>query len=328
MKKIFVMSCLWTLSACGNDALDQFRQALPSEQAVTIKAPENNASALTADVAVGEKSDFYQTTRDISRGVNGSIRAIVLLIKAVVAQPPTTIDGDRLIWGPGNDDALSPSEFRLVAEKKGDGRFSYRLEYKPKDAADTDSNYKPLITGDADNSKGHDEGEGTMTLMIDNWAAAEDSNCGAGTLHVRYDTTVEPKFLSVDFEDFVDCENHGDNKPLHAASYFYSRANDGSGNFQFVAEGDIHEGSLQPVVNETLAIRSRWNASGEGRSDVRVSGGDLTVSEVTANECWDSAFHITFADLTPAEIDPSHVNVGDAANCPANMQDPLYASDI
>ena len=43
---------------------------------------------------------------------------------------------------------------------------------------------------------------------------------------------------------------------------------------------------------ETMSIRSRWQESGAGRSDVMLTGGDLATvpAPATASECWDSNF--------------------------------------
>ena len=68
-----------------------------------------------------------------------------------------------------------------------------------------------------------------------------------------------------------------DDDGTYSASYYYDRSADGSGNFQFTANGDIQNGARLPVVLEDLVIRSRWNATGAGRSDIKVSGGDLSL---------------------------------------------------
>jgi hypothetical protein len=313
------------LSACGLGQDDEFRRAIPGKDTVTIHAPEGNGNALS----LGEQSEYYGTTRKISREVNGGVAAIVGLIKMIVEQPATSRDGDRRIWGPGGD-ALDPVIYRFVATKVGEGQFDYTLDYRAKDSADEESNYTALIDGHSDVSSGEDDGVGDMTLYIDRWAAIEPGACGSGTLHVTYDTTQEPKHLTVDFDDFSDtCEGEG-HKALSAATYYYARMQDGSGNFQFSAQGDIDHGDVTPAVNELLVIRSRWTASGAGRSDVRISGGDMaanhSIAEVTASECWDELFKLTHADIDPAAVDPARDDLGDAGSCA--FADAEYATDL
>lgn len=41
---------------------------------------------------------------------------------------------------------------------------------------------------------------------------------------------------------------------------------------------------------ETLTLRSRWLGTGAGRTDARITGGDLGSVQVTASECWSTAF--------------------------------------
>ena len=87
-------------SACGVG--NEFRDALPSERTVTIQAPDSDSKALTsADATEGERSEFYETTRQMTRDVNGGVRAIVLLLEAIVSNPATSVDGDTYTWGPG-----------------------------------------------------------------------------------------------------------------------------------------------------------------------------------------------------------------------------------
>jgi hypothetical protein len=320
------------LTACGNLSDDRFRRAIPSEKSVTVNAPEGNKSALTsADATAGEMSDYYKTTYKISRDVNNGIAAFLRLIKDITAQPATTRTDTTRTWGPGAQ-ALDPAIYRLVMTEASADHFSYVLEARPKGTDDVDPNYLPLISGTADISTGISDGSGTLTLHLENWNLTDPTSCATGSLDAIYDTTVEPQFLTVAFNGFDPCDGTSDSKkPLQAASYYYARFADGSGNFQFVVVGDVHNGAIQPPVDETLAIRSRWDALGEGRSDVSITGGDLlshdSIAAVTASECWDPTFGLTFAIISPVLIDPTHV-VGVETSCAAGFQTAEYTSDL
>ena len=91
----------------------------------------------------------------------------------------------------------------------------------------------------------------------------------------------------------------------------------------------IAVGAIAVDVLEDLVIRSRWNATGAGRADAKISGGDLSlegVTEVTTSECWDSNFGVTFAITTPQIVDLDH-SAGAESACPAGMQEASYSVD-
>lgn len=330
-RRLFVLLAIGSLvAACGLDA-GEFRNAVPDEKSVTIQPPEGgNGQALT--VAVGERSDFYNTTRAMTRDVNGSVRNLVGLVKDIVANPATSQDGNTMVWGPGAD-ALDPAIFRFMATKTGDSVYTYKLQYRPKGSEDEEENYVSLLEGNSDRQSGVNDGAGDLTIYVDHWSAIEPGACGTGTLTVTYDTRDEPQFLAVDFDHFQDkCETDASHDALEAATYYYARYHDGSGNFQFTAAGDIDRGSALAGVNETFAIRSRWLPTGEGRSDVKIFGGDLEqnhgIEEITANECWDELFMLTYADMTPPGVDPSHADVGSEDDCAEGVREAQYATDL
>jgi hypothetical protein len=65
------------------------------------------------------------------------------------------------------------------------------------------------------------------------------------------------------------------------ANYSYNQAIDGGGNMVFNFPGD---------AGADITLRSRWQKTGAGRADARLTGGDLGAQIVTASECWDTAF--------------------------------------
>jgi hypothetical protein len=65
-------------------------------------------------------------------------------------------------------------------------------------------------------------------------------------------------------------------------------AQDGSGHMDLTAVSDM---STPPDgVNENVSENSRWDATGAGRADVRMTGGDFASTVVLASQCWSSAF--------------------------------------
>lgn len=328
---ILITALVLGTAACGTGQDAAFRNAVPSEQSVTVNTPDSgSANALT----LGQTSDFYKMTYAVSRDVNSGVRDLVRLIKSIVAKPATTRKTDERIWGPGAADALSPVLYRLVVDREATGKYSYSLQYRPRGSADTDSNYTSIITGDSDVTSGKNDGLGDMSVSIDDWAQVQPNGCGTGTLDIHYDTTTDPETLTVQFNNFSPCAggSTADGRPLQAATYYYARHPDGSGDFQFTALGDAQNGAYTPVVDETFAMRSRWTATGAGRSDVTISGGDLMqqngISQVSASECWDGSFSLVYSNMQPSQVDPSRANLGDPSACPDAMQQPDYASDL
>ncbi|MBN1959893.1 MAG: hypothetical protein JW841_03015 [Deltaproteobacteria bacterium] len=291
---------------------NNFSSAIPSREAITIQTPESqNHNALT----IGERSEYYTLTRAITLSVNVLIVGIFSILEDIIALPPTTIDGNKAIWGPGDDgDALNPSLYRLVVIEQSPNIYSYTLAFRNKNLPENEDSYQNLISGTADKTSGVNDGFGTMTLFVDNWGVADGRNCGTGKLDVSYDTATEPQKLEVGFISFSTCEDP--DELIDDAQYYYDRFVDGSGNFQFSANNDLQEGAIVPAVNERFEVRSRWDATGAGRSDVRISGGDLPkIAEIiTASECWDSKFTLVYATIDPDFVDQNRL-IGELADC-------------
>lgn len=306
--------------ACGSDDGDSnadFENVVPESEALTVSAPNSRNQALSV---VGVTSSYYLTTAIATRQVNGTIAGVLALVHAIAEQPPTTIEGNTAVWGPGSGDALDRNVYRLTATFEA-GVYTYTFDYRAK--ADANGAFTTLLEGHSD--PGRNQGKGDVTIDATAWARIIGRDCSRGDVTAAYDTTVEPQTLTVTFDDFRDCDDVAE----YSATYYYDRSSDGSGNFQFVTNGDIQAGARMPAVNELLSFRSRWNADGAGRSDARISGGDLSlegVAEVTASECWDTSFDLTFAITTPQVADLDH-SAGAESACPSNMQNATFASD-
>ena len=68
------------------------------------------------------------------------------------------------------------------------------------------------------------------------------------------------------------------------ATYAYAETPGAGGSFQFSV---IKDAIATSAALETVSVRSRWLQTGAGRSDVKLTGGDLGAAQATANECWD-----------------------------------------
>ena len=83
---------------------------------------------------------------------------------------------------------------------------------------------------------------------------------------------------------------------------------DGGGTLVVTAMADIS--SPPDGTNESVDENSRWNSTGAGRADVKMSGGDLSTT-VLASQCWSSSFAQTYY-TDNANYQPT---AGDASTC-------------
>jgi len=305
------------LAGCGRmDRETEFRAALPSKELVETKAPAKAGQGLEADVHAqggqGQTSDMYQLTRGASLFVNGGTVRVLSLVDAVTKHRPTSVTEDSAVWGP-HSDALDPNAWKLTVTKTGEGMYSYTLEAKGKNEAD--SAFKTLLSGkhtarmDVGGEPVEGFGSGEFTL---DWDAAQtlpkhDDNVGKMT--VRYSRLDETSGATVD-ADFRQVKDRETGQRVDA-DYRYKSTPSAGGEFQFGLTKDWYQPGNTASAAERLTIKSRWQQSGTGRSDIRVSGGDLA-HEATANECWDSNFASQFLKIS-FEANPRYGT--EAGNC-------------
>ncbi len=272
---VLATACLPPEKAGGGDVNDA-RDALPRAETLKINVPEDGAAAKPA--GLGQTSDLYALTRVTAGTLNGGAAAVLLVVRAVTLLPPTTMDDGAYIWGPWGGHALQPSEYRLVVRGEDDGDYAWTLEGRRKSSS---GSFRTVISGVATPGE---PGRGSGTMIMD-FEVAEEldpvGNGGEGVVSVTYDLESDPATIQIDWEG----------PGGRTVEYGYAEARDGAGDFDFVAFEDTDDTGVAP---ETLHIHSQWLASGEGRSDARVSGGDLGAASHFITECWDGGFAVTY----------------------------------
>lgn len=329
-KILFVFGSL-TLSACpfNLEVPERVLNAIPERGLVLLDVPGEDASDGQA-LVVGERSPFYETTYDISTGVNGGIHFVFEVIEEIVAHPPTLAEESHYEWGPSEPKGLEKNAWWFIAEEIEEGKFSFTLKGKPK--GESDEAFVDIFSGEAIPSD-DDKGTGTITLFFDNMRILNDDECHVGQAAFTYDANSEPRQVDVVFSDFA---NTCKDEDKAAATYHYEEAEDGSGAFEFTANGNIHGDEESKPLEEHFAIRSRWLGSGSGRSDVVISQGEvpgdlvnagLGAVEVQLTECWDDLFALVYADTTPEELRP-HIRemVGNIEDCVFETSD--FAQEV
>ncbi len=280
------------LAGCGQmDREDEFRAALPTREQVEMKAPEKSGQGLESEVQAqaeqGQTSDLYKLSRGATVVVNGGTLAVLGLVDKVTQHRPTTLLEDTAVWGP-HTDALSPNTWKLTVKKTGEHTYSYVIEAKAKEAQDTE--FISILTGT--HTAAEDEtglprkGFGSGDFTID-WDAAQtlpEHDDNVGQMMVRYSREDEASQVTVTAE----FRQVRDGDKLVDADYLYAATPDQGGELDFKVLTDMYQpaGTAEP---ETLSIKSRWQENGAGRSDVKLSGGNL-VGEASLNECWDNSF--------------------------------------
>jgi len=265
-------------------------KAIPTHDQVAIKLP--TAAARIATPAVGQLSNFYVFTREVTETFNGGSAWVLIMVHTIVEYPVTSIHGDTYEWGPWTGDALDPGIYKLDVTANADGTYDYVLSGHAK--SDTTATFLALIGGHADPN-----GTGSFGLDFDA-ARAVDPITNAnnkGQVGVTYDIAARHLALAIKSTD-------ASGNPV-AAEYVYDGDATGGGDMTF----NVLDANLGAMTAADLTVRSRWLATGAGRSDARVALS--TGAQAIASECWSGAFlEVYYTDS--ANINPT---VGDASQC-------------
>jgi len=292
-----------SLVACvpQNDDPHPVASAIPTAEDVRIDLPEGAGSSAKTSNVVGELSPWYVVTRSVTRGLNGGTAWVLIVVHAIVQNPATTVDGDTYTWGPWSG-ALDPAEYRLVVSDLGDQTYDWTLDGRSKTVAG--ASFETVISGTAIAGDTERTGHGNFTIDFD---AAERvnpiDNDARGVVAIVYDLAARRLDMAISTTE----ERDGVVVPVDY-DYTYNEALDGAGDMVFAIHGDTDDAG---TAAEDAVVRSRWLATGAGRADLRLSGGDLGAFQVTASECWDT----TFAEVYYTDSASFLPTDGDAAAC-------------
>jgi hypothetical protein len=314
--RTLLLSASLLLGACGgrmNDGADAFREGLPSSESVKLNVPGSSGQALTGGQVrqglEGEESGMYKLTRGATVIVNGSTVAVLKLIEEVVEHPPTSLEGNTAVWGP-HSQPLAKNAWRLTVTRVEPGVHDYVLEGRPK--ADEAAAFVTVLSGRHTTAQAEDGsfvrnfGSGSFTLDWDGARTLPEHDGNVGSADFTYSRTSASAEARVDV-DFTRVKDSETQQVVDAA-YRYRATPGSGGTFDFSVLKSL---DTQPA-NEKLTIRSRWEESGAGRSDVRAEGGDFA-QQHTFSECWDTAFSSVY--LTASFSDAPEANYGTTDAC-------------
>jgi hypothetical protein len=241
-------------------------------------------------------ASFYEFTRSVADGVDTGTLLILAEVALVTSFPPTSIDGSHAVWGPGGD-ALDPVEWKLTVTKTAEHEFDYEVDGRPHGSTDN-SAWRSILTG---HGYGHAHTlyrSGSFKLDGDTLKALDPTRSNGGKISVQYDARAWPKTVTADVTTSDGSGQWFDVTVAHES--------DGGGTVVATALADIS--SPPDGTNESVDENSRWNSTGAGRADVKMSGGDLSQT-VLASQCWSSQFAQTYytdsVDYQPTSGDPS-----------------------
>lgn len=304
----------------------EYREALPSREAVVVAGPETEAvgSASTASVessrgtlangplARGPYAKWYGFTRVVRGSVNAVTAAVLGSAWAIVHSEPTSVADAEATWGPYSD-ALEPVTYRFRVTRVADAEYDYVLEGRPK-ASRSDAAYRTLLKGHGYGNQHAQHGEGDFTIdlgvahELDPFAHQNDS----GKVHIVHHLPHGVGQGGGALPRSIVAEVVPDPAVNPESFTVTSNANlDGTGSLHVDAHGDVDDSKLTQL--EDIVVDSRWRADGAGRADITISGGDIPADpgRVTAVECWGDDFARSFyADSIGFEA-----SEGDAAAC-------------
>lgn len=280
MKSLLSALLVASLCACGASKPVDFKEGVPTDNFMSVNMPSSAAHALNqqdgASTALeGQRADLFNATAFSVFVVNGTTLIVLGALKSVMDLPPTSIKGNVAVWGP-HTPALSPTTWKLTVTRTANNAFSYILEGKPKGADDTE--YKTAMSGnhvvsvDANGDAMHGFGHGSFLVQWGDTA----SNSGQAEFDYARNSATEDTTLNVSLTSGAT-----------TLQYAFSQTPDEQGTFDFVSDNTTSSGT------EHWSIRSRWEPTGEGRSDVQITGPSYD-TPATTTECWDANFNSTY----------------------------------
>jgi hypothetical protein len=315
------------LPACALDEADAFRGGVPTHRNVDLQVPGGGETGAQGALTVGsvqgpllgERAEFYTTTRVVTQAINGGTYFVLTLVRTIVGYPATAVTGQTAVWGP-HSDPLDPNAWKLTVTRVEGSTYDYRLEAKAK--RDPDTAFLTILAGRhtavPDGAGQHLHGVGSGTFLLD-WEAArmlpehDPKNFGRATFTYSRLTLGDSTRIDVDFKGIKD-QKTGE---IHDALYKYASTPGAGGFFEFASRQDSIPGPLPTgTAKEKATLKSRWLESGAGRGDFQVSEGDLAgtaTPAATASECWDQDFASQYKNLS---YDPAPAsNWGQESSC-------------
>jgi hypothetical protein len=263
------------VAACGNYSTEDidFQLAVPKSEELSTRVPGH---ALVRPDA----PEYYKATRDVGTAFNTLVVDVTGLVDSVRATPPSARNGDERIWGPFRHRLDRNWEVRLrMSRDFSREEPSFRYEFEFHRAGLASGPWERLLSG----TFGLDRGHGEIVLDL---TAARKSGYPVGEfedlqrLTLSYQRRQYPIELKMAIE-YVDESTKPD------SSFRYLENPDKSGELSFLLRP-------QNLLIQTLEVRSRWNPTGAGRADARITEGVYAMGNPLGIDCWDVDARATY----------------------------------
>jgi hypothetical protein len=318
-------AALLAANACTlqkEDDVSEYRDALPQATSVRVAGPEQGAASTTQALSAqrgllgagdgagtSAVAKYYSFTRNVRDGVNVVTRDVLGSVWLIVHTRPTSIGTDYAEWGPYTD-ALEPATWRFRVEKAADGAYDYSLAGRPRASRD-DADYLVVLSGKGYARTDERHGDGSFIVDLDAAKALDPAKHvgDSGTVTITHDL---PRTISIELGALPRTISADIRPAGEAWTKIVSLADtDGTGTLDVDAHADVD--ASKATALEDVSVQSRWRATGAGRADVSMAGGDLpaTVPMVSAVECWGTDFtRVYYSDSV--EFEPT---AGDPKAC-------------
>jgi hypothetical protein len=278
------------LSACHpfERAGSEFATGVPRQETVAMAVPGSEVKALTVEgdshALAGQTAEWYAITRAVSATVNGGALAVGALVRLITDYPATTVTQDSATWGPWQG-PLDPVEWQVTITRVAAHQYSYKFEGRDKHAPTAP--FVTVLSGvhspglDAQGMEMEGFGAGSFTLDWDARATLPGPDGNVGAAHYVYDH-MGPGLvvnISAQFRQVKD-----DKQPTKRVDvdYAFVQVPGANGSMDFLYNVPADAASAGGLGK----VRSRWQWSGAGRSDVVVTTTDSALT-YTLSECWD-----------------------------------------
>lgn len=298
---------------------DEYAEAIPSEEMLTLTFQDSVSSALTSEGAavVGDPSRFQAQAREVMDGLNAlfheTFAGVKLLMDSTTPEEKTFQGRTCKVWeGPGPKAYWQLSSCKSIGKGQASA-FDFLLRGRPLDSTSEDD-YRPVLAGVGTRlppHQGHRRGVGRVGFNFDNLAALTGDAIG-GRLGVSYRAAGRARHLVIALDHAFGLKNP---EPFNGVYRYFHVLGQG-GRFSFVGFGDYvgtdAQGHLVPGedgLKELGRAVMGWRTNGSARTVVMVCGG--TVDQVRGHpacvriaQCWDANAHITFQDVFGEGGDP------------------------
>ena len=275
----------------SEDDASRFQEVIPRADHVKVDdrehAPAGGSSSQSIQSdepwADGPWAKYYGFTRHVRKSVNQVAGAVLGSVWIIVHTKPTSVDEKEATWGPWTD-SLEPVTYQFRVTEVAEDEYEYRLEGRPKN---TQGEFRTVLLGKGW-GKGHSShGDGSFMLDLDVAHELDPFNGETGKIKITHD--LPPNITSDLFSQprtiTAEVTPSGTDEWYTVTSK--SEA-DGTGTLKVDAFTDADDSNT--TKKEDILILSQWNATGAGRADITLTGGDLPFEKVSAVECWGSDF--------------------------------------